>query len=130
MIALARSFDPWAGGGAADVVAGCIVMTALGLTSVVCAVDTEGGVATGVDSKAVADGTFWTTWLVTTVLGAALSVTAAEEDAGELAVALAGLDDDQPHADFACLGVSSAPVVSAVFCIPVDALWVRGSDDT
>lgn len=104
-------------------------MTALGLTSVLCAVDTGDGVATGVDSKAVADGAFWTTWLVATVLGAALSVTAAEEDAGELAVALAGLADDQPHADFVCLGVSPATVVSAVFCIPVDALWVRVSDD-
>jgi hypothetical protein len=129
LITLARRFDPWAGGGAPDVVAGCTVMTALGVTSVFCTVDTQDGVGTGVHSKAVANGAFWTTWLVATVLGGALPVTAAEEDAGELAVALAGLDDDHPHAGFVCLGVSPAPVVSAVFCIPVDALWVRGSDD-
>jgi hypothetical protein len=100
-------------------------MTARGLPIVLSAVANEGGV----DSNGVADGTSWTTWLVATVLGAALSVTAAEEDAGEPAVALAGLDDDESHADFVCLGVSPASVVSAVFCIPVDALRVCGSDD-
>jgi hypothetical protein len=131
-------------------VAVCIIISALDVTSPLVAVDEDDSVEAGVvarpantrglDSQAVRDGAFTTTSLAATVLlGSTFFETAVGEDADELAVRLADVDDlprmdvddDPPGTDVDDdpLGTdvvggsdASAPVVSPVLCVAVDCL--------
>ena len=127
------------GGGVAVLgVAGRIVTSAFGLTTVLFAVDTDHRVDTivaagdtaalGFHSKVVVEGVFTTTLLAATVLlGPALSVAAGEEP-GEFAGTLADVDDDRPDPDVVC-GVTSARVVLPAISVGVEAVWSLTSDD-
>ena len=139
LITLARTVETVGGGVAALGVAGRIVTSAFGVTTVLFAVDTDDRLDTvvavgdtaalGFDSKVVVEGGLTTTSLAATVLpGPALSVAVGEEP-GEFAGTSADVDGDRSDPDVLCFGVTSDPVALPVVSVGVDAVSALASDD-
>ena len=138
LITLARTVETVGGGVAALGVAGCIVTSAFGVTTVLFAVDTDDSstpssrlataAALGFDGKVVVEGGLTTTSLAATVLpGPALSVAVGEELVSSLARRPTWTATGPIPTSY--VGVTSEPVALPVVSVGVDAVSALSSDD-